>query len=103
MGEAVEERGGAAVLLTGGDRAPLRKGFHRIRHYGLFAHGSRAENIACIRNLLRTDAAQRHDDTNTDEPPSPSYPCPCCGGRMLVIETFGRGYVPTAPIRVDTS
>ena len=24
----------------------LPKGFHRIRHYGLFANGNRAENIA---------------------------------------------------------
>jgi hypothetical protein len=33
----------------------------------------------------------------------PSYLCPCCGGRMIIIETFGRGGVPSAPIRVDTS
>jgi hypothetical protein len=30
----------------------LPDGFHRIRHYGLFANGSRAENIA------RASAAQ---------------------------------------------
>jgi hypothetical protein len=36
------------------------------------------------------------------EPP-PSYPCPCSGGRMIVIETFGRGGVPTVPIRIDAS
>jgi hypothetical protein len=81
----------------------LPKGFHRIRHYGLFANASRADNIARIRGLLCIHATQRQsDDAHIDEPP-PSYPCPCCGGRMIVIETFGRGYVPTAPIRVDTS
>ena len=30
----------------------LPKGFHRIRHYGLFANGNRAENIAKARELL---------------------------------------------------
>jgi hypothetical protein len=56
-----------------------------------------------VLSILGTDAAQRHDGTDTDEPPSHSYPCPCCGGRMIVIETFGRGYLPTTSIRVDTS
>ena len=30
----------------------LPKGFHRIRHYGLFASGNRAANIARARELL---------------------------------------------------
>ena len=30
----------------------LPKGFHRIRHYGLFANGNRAESIARARELL---------------------------------------------------
>jgi Putative transposase/Transposase zinc-binding domain len=81
----------------------LPKGFHRIRHYGLFGNTGRASNIARIRDLLRADTPQRHDDANIDEPPLPSHPCPCCGGRMIVIETFGRGCLPTVPIRVDTS
>jgi len=81
----------------------LPKGFHRIRHYGLFANANRADNIALIRDRLHADAARRHDDIETDEPPLPSYPCPCCGGRMIIIESFGRGCVPIVPIRVDTS
>jgi Putative transposase/Transposase zinc-binding domain len=82
----------------------LPKGFHRIRHYGLFGNTSRADNIARIRGLLHVHAAQRQsDDADTDEPPLSSYLCPCCGGRMIVIETFGRGCVPTPPIRIDTS
>ncbi len=82
----------------------LPKGFHRIRHYGLFGNTSRADNIARIRGLLRVHAAQRQsDDADTDEPPRSSYLCPCCGGRMIVIETFGRGCVPTVLSRIDTS
>ena len=30
----------------------LPKGFHRIRHYGLFASGNRAANIARARQLV---------------------------------------------------
>jgi hypothetical protein len=37
-------------------------------------------------------------------------PCPCCGGRMIIIETFARGCKPKhrptlapAVIRIDTS
>jgi hypothetical protein len=81
----------------------LPKGFHRIRHYGLLANGNRAANIARARELL--DVAVRHDQPETPEPePSDEaralpQPCPCCGGRMIVIETFAAGcepkYTPT--------
>jgi hypothetical protein len=60
--------------------------------------------IGAMRDLLLVHAAQRQSaDAHIHEPPLPSYPCPCCGGRMIVIETFARGCVPTAPIRIDTS
>jgi hypothetical protein len=68
----------------------LPDGFHRIRHYGLFANGHRAEKLALCRQLLHAPAAPAKsasadgDDTATDEP----HACPCCGGRMMVIETF---------------
>jgi hypothetical protein len=90
----------------------LPGGFHRIRHYGLFANTSRADNIARARELLaapkpKSDAS---DSDRVEEPPTLSHPCPCCGGRMIIIETFERGraprYRPTAPtvaIRIDTS
>ena len=28
---------------------------------------------------------------DADEPPTLTHPCPCCGGRMIIIETFERG------------
>ena len=50
----------------------LPHGFHRIRHYGLFASGTRADNIARARRLLDVPAAQPEaGDTNgaqTNEP-----------------------------------
>src|SRR5277367_1688619 len=36
----------------------LPKGLHRIRHYGLFAKGSCADNIARARELLATSNSQ---------------------------------------------
>ncbi|MBI1869127.1 MAG: transposase [Methylocystis sp.] len=76
----------------------LPNGFHRIRHYGLLANGSRADNLAKARALLNVPKP----DTIPDDPkssdaaelPTLSRPCSCCGGRMLIIETFARGCEP---------
>jgi len=92
----------------------LPTGFHRIRHYGLFASYKRVENITRARDLLNVPAPQyeARDATGSeaDKPQTLSHPCPCCGGRMIIIESFERGgsprYRPTAPlaaIRIDTS
>ena len=92
----------------------LPKGLHRIRHYGLLARPSCADNIARARELLAVPMPQDHnteaDAVNPIEPKTPSHPCPCCGGHMIIIETFARGstprHRPTGPIiaiRIDTS
>jgi len=86
----------------------LPSGFHRIRHYGLFANGGRAENLARARDLLGVPTPQDEPrDANADEPLTHSPPCPCCGGRMIIIETFDRGSTPRtrllSPITIDTS
>jgi hypothetical protein len=106
----------------------LPKGFHRIRHYGLLASSNRAANIAKARELLaepshpkQTDTAEavtsdepKQTDTaeaaTPDEPRVLPRPCPCCSGRMIIIETFARGCQPkhrptraSAAIRIDTS
>jgi hypothetical protein len=89
----------------------LPSGFHRIRHYGLFANGGRAENIARARQLLDVAEPSRQPGdigcADDCEPQPSSYPCPCCGGRMIVIETFERGctprHHPTQRIGIDTS
>jgi len=86
----------------------LPSGFHRIRHHGLFANGQRAANLARARKLLGAPATQSEPgDASSDEPPVLSHPCPCCGGRMIIIETFERGSTPhtrpSTPISIDTS
>jgi hypothetical protein len=84
----------------------LPSGFHRIRHYGLFAGSKRADNITRARELLAVPKPQSQSAA-TNEPQALSHPCPCCGGRMIVIEIFERGCSPrTRPasvIRIDTS
>ena len=80
----------------------LPKGFHRIRHYGLLATGTRAENVARARALLAAakpgkaarGAAPDADDAANDDAGSDLPPCPCCGSRLRIIERFQRGETP---------
>ena len=73
----------------------LPRGFHRIRHYGLLAASSRKASLALARKLL--EVAPEPDDAAVEEPVDPRPPCPCCGGHMVVIETFERWRQPRAP------
>ena len=89
----------------------LPSGFHRIRHYGLFAGAVRVDNIERVRQLLAPskvspDSAPADPDSDA-EPTSFFRPCPCCGGRMIIVETF-EGPRPwrspsPAQIRIDSS
>jgi len=93
----------------------LPAGFHRIRHYGLFANGHRRDMIARARQLLAAATAERaateradNDDAAGDTAATPTQRCPCCGGRMIVVETFAaatppRQRPPGVSIRIDTS
>lgn len=88
----------------------LPKGLHRIRHYGLFANGNRAANIARARELLGVAAAaERPEDDepgDVDEPRLLAHPCPSCGGRMIVFEVFAAGCEPrhfATPEGIDSS
>jgi hypothetical protein len=88
----------------------LPKGFHRIRHYGLFASTNRAESIATARALLdvAVPAAdpQKQSDVAPDAPRVLACPCSRCGARMIVIEVFAPGCEPRwrpTPSRIDTS
>jgi Putative transposase/Transposase zinc-binding domain len=98
----------------------LPKGFHRIRHYGLLASSrTKAATIARARELIKlATPPQPSRSTKPDEAPAgteatdkPIHPCPCCGGRMVIIETFDAGCTPrhrptprqATAIRIDTS
>jgi predicted Zn-ribbon and HTH transcriptional regulator len=81
----------------------LPKGQHRIRHYGFFGNGIRAASIARIRDLLRAETpvpGHERDDTieGADAPARVlTMPCPCCGGRLIIIETIASVQNPRAP------
>jgi Putative transposase len=89
----------------------LPSGFHRIRHYGLIAGALRADNIERARYLLAASRASPESarvDTDSDAEPASSFRrCPCCGGRMIVVETFQGPRPARSPfpgrIRIDTS
>jgi hypothetical protein len=87
----------------------LPDGFNRIRHYGLFANGHRADKLALCRRLLnapRGDFEQANSDHVDDDEAAPIEPppCPCCGGRMKLIESFeGSHSRPRPAWRADTS
>ena len=90
----------------------LPPGFHRIRHYGLFTGSAKAEHIATARKLLGMQSPDRSTDavSTADADDDADTTCPCCGGRMRIIEVFKRGQVPKhqpSPrpivIRIDTS
>ena len=75
-------------------------GFHRIRHYGLLASGHKAKNLARARELLNVPppepmaSTETVDEDGVIQEDSSLPPCPCCGGRMVIIEWFERGCLP---------
>jgi hypothetical protein len=77
----------------------LPKGFHRIRHYGLLASAGRKANVARARELLAIPQpkAASSGSGDADAPNDWRPPCRCCGGRMIIIETFERSNDARAP------
>ena len=80
----------------------LPKGFHRIRHYGLLASAGCKINMARAKELMAVPipavdplAAHATADPHATSDHRPS--CPCCGGRMVIIEIFERGATPRGP------
>ena len=85
---------------------------NQLQFFGRHAHLAKPK-AARARQLLAVPAHPNEPDTpeaGIDEARVLPRPCPCCGGRMIIIETFARGYEPKhrptpAPvtIRIDTS
>ena len=82
----------------------LPKGFHRIRHYGLLASATCKANVARAKELITAplpsiDPSTLHDepDVATGAAADHRPPCPGCGGRMIIVESFGRDGQPRAP------
>lgn len=65
------------------------------RRYGLLAGATRKAHLEHARQLL--GVAPPVTAAAPAEPEDARPPCPCCGGRMVVIETFERWRQPRAP------
>jgi Putative transposase len=57
----------------------LPKGFHHIRHYGLFASANRAETIARVRELLGLATPAAEAAVEIDPAAALAQPCPAVG------------------------
>jgi hypothetical protein len=81
----------------------LPRGFHRIRHYGLLASAGCKTNIARAKELISVplppDPLAEDDNNDQAAGTATDYrpPCPCCGGRMIIVEIFERGAAPRGP------
>jgi hypothetical protein len=87
----------------------LPKGLHRIRHYGLFASGAKAENLSRMRELLvvvEPDIGVAVEGDENLPSDADAQPCPSCGSAMRIIETFEAGCTPrhaVTPKGIDSS
>jgi Putative transposase/Transposase zinc-binding domain len=81
----------------------LPKGFHRIRHYGLLASAGCKPNIARAKELIAAPMSEAEpppaaqDTANPDPTTDHRPPCPCCGGRMMIVEVLARSAAPRGP------
>lgn len=75
----------------------LPGGFHRIRHYGLLASGSRKASLALARELLSQPAPAQVGEDSAEPVKPPTFVCAHCGHAMSVLQTFIRGQSIRAP------
>jgi hypothetical protein len=80
----------------------LPGGFHRIRHYGLLANGSRRTDLARVREALHVGAetATKAVGAVASQPSNstpPAFVCRHCGSALLLVQTFVRGGAIRAP------
>ena len=76
----------------------LPGGFHRIRHYGLLANGSRKASLALARELLcEPTPAPAPGDGEGVGIKQPTFVCMHCGRAMVILQTFKRGQTIRAP------
>jgi hypothetical protein len=77
----------------------LPGGFHRIRHYGLLANGTRRANLALARDLLKVTMPPPSVDPVEDASaaPAPTFVCAHCGRAMVVMQVFLRDCSIRAP------
>ena len=70
----------------------------------MLASANRAETIAQARELLGLAAPVAEEAVEIDPAAAQvlAHACPCCGGRMIVIEVFERWRQPRGPPHART-
>ena len=104
---AIDERGVKAMTLSPEEFMRrfllhvLPGGFHRIRHYGLLANGSRKASLALARELLceppSAPVAPVPADGEEAAVKQPTFVCMHCGCAMIVLQSFKHGQPIRAP------
>lgn len=86
----------------------LPSGFHRIRHTGFLANGTRRARIAQIRERLNAQppAMEPRDPSPIDK--HLKYPCPECGGATVMRRSQGsdeqlQNWVANIPVAIGTT
>ena len=98
------------ALVTPWHLMPFGRG-RPHHHYGLFANANRANNIALARRLLAvpdpTPSSRASDHAENGRDDEDWNACPCCGGRMIIVEAFEPGcqprFWPVPSIGLDSS
>jgi len=86
----------------------LPSGFHRIRHYGLLANGSRRLSLAAARQLLDVHAdvtpavASEAAANDEPDPKPPTFVCRHCGRPMVIVLMLAPESSIRAPPRAAT-
>jgi hypothetical protein len=85
----------------------LPRGFVRIRFFGLLANRRRAHDLPLCRRALDARPYQTRATPVDETAPSASWPCPRCGGTMLMIDRLTAHQIQTRAaaegIFLDTS
>jgi Putative transposase/Transposase zinc-binding domain len=79
----------------------LPGGFHRIRHYGLLANGSRRADLGRVREALQVQTQPASVDAEPAATPvgssAPAFVCRHCGRALRLVHTFQRAEVIRGP------
>jgi hypothetical protein len=65
----------------------LPRGFVRIRHFGYLSNRRRKKSLQLCRTLLQV-VASPPDPAPSTTAASSFWPCPMCGGEMVIVERF---------------
>jgi len=75
----------------------LPKGFHRIRHYGLYANAQRNAQLTLARKLLHQPEVKQDEEGSLSQDDKCTFTCRQCGTPLIIVETLLPEPVARAP------